>query len=131
MKRQRFMNVLQKTFQPPRKRSEPPIESNHQQTSRGKIIVCICDCGEFFLIQAERLLAEDMLAGVESCRRLSGVKMVGGCYNNRIEPRIVNNFLLIGSAGPESEFLSSMLRLRATGRTHRYHFDSGYSLHRR
>ena len=125
------MHVLQKTFQPHRKRSKPPIESNHQQTSRGKIIVRICDSDKFFLIQAERLLAEDMLAGVESCDRLCGVKMVAGRYYDCVDRRIVNNFLLIRSAGAESKFLRSMSRARATRRTHRDHFDSAYSLHRR
>src|SRR5258706_10544238 len=99
------MHLLQEGLHANRQRRKAPIETNHENSAwRSWIVIRLRDSAEFLFVEAERLFAEDMLAGVKRCDHLFGVQVVTRGNYYCVDRRIAKNLLLIRGAGTKSKF---------------------------
>src|ERR1700688_1002641 len=111
VKRHRFAHVLQKLFHANREGSKGAIETDHGKLTMVLIVVSGRNLVELRLIEAERLFAEDMLAGLESCDDLRRMQMMARGNDDCVNRRTVENLELVGGAGAKSKFRCRMARM--------------------
>ena len=88
--------LLQKTFHLLRHGREAAIESNHELAVA--LRVCTLNLNEFIFIQAQRLLAKHVLAGLQRTHNLCSMQVMPGRNHDRVDRRIGINPVIAGGA---------------------------------
>src|SRR5882672_10236236 len=107
------MNPSKKTLEPHCERSEPTVETDHEQrpADRWLALSGSQDITQLIFIQAQRLFAENVLTGLKGCQHLSRVEMMSSSDNNSVDRRIVGQAVFIGCTVAKSELLRGVMRM--------------------
>jgi len=110
MQRQWLMNSAKKTLEPKRERSEPAVETDHEErlVARLLVLVYLYDLAQFIFIQAQRLFTEYVLTGLQRCQHLSGMQMMPSGDYDGVDRRTADQAVFIG--GHCSEIRTSSRR---------------------
>jgi hypothetical protein len=114
MQRQWLMNLAKKTLEPKRERSEPAVETNHENrlANRSLVLVYPHDISQLIFIQAQWLFTEHVLTGLQGREYLSGMQMMTGGDDNGVDSLIADQAVFIGGAVSKSKLLRDVVRMR-------------------
>src|SRR5260370_42424714 len=114
------MNPAKKALETKRERSEPAVETNHENRLATRLLVLVCphDVAQLIFIQAQRLFTEHVLTGLQRCQHLSGMQVMTGGDNDGVDRRIVDQAVFIGGTVVKSELLRDVMGMGAIGGAH-------------
>src|SRR5271163_3032280 len=101
MQRQWLMNPAKKALEPKRERSEPAIETDHQQRLGSAssdlrfLVISSHDVAQLIFSEAQRLFTENVLTGVQGCQHLCGMQMMTGCDHDGVDCHITDQAIII------------------------------------
>src|SRR5712692_11316064 len=114
------MNLSKKALELERERSEPPIETHHEQRVADQWLLFVDphDVTQLIFIQAQRLFAENVLTGRQCCQHLSRMQMMTRSNDHGVDARIADEALFIGGTVAKSELLRGVIGMGAVGSAH-------------